>query len=332
MIKPLDILVTGGSGFIGSNFILKFLNHYKKSRVINLDAMLVGSNPLNLQGIKSKNYRFVKGNICDKKVVEKLIPKVDCVINFAAHSHVDRSIQNSLPFLKSNVYGVYSILEALRKNKKVKLVQISTDEVFGETLSGKNKENSPLSPSNPYSATKASAEMLVKAYAKTYDLDTIITRCTNNYGPRQFPEKLIPKTIISATKEEKIPIHGNGQTTRHWTHVFDHCDALLKVIRHGKSGHIYHISDPNEITDLKIVKKILKHMRKSEELIEFVAERPGKDKRYSLDTSITKKRLGWRPKVKMDAGIKETVEWYLSNLKQWESISKKARNPTPWLQ
>ncbi|MCV0393514.1 MAG: dTDP-glucose 4,6-dehydratase [Nitrosopumilus sp.] len=327
----MKILVTGGCGFIGSNFIIEFLNSKKNASVINLDAMLIGSNPLNLQGIKTKNYRFVKGNICDKKIIEKLIPKVDCVINFAAHSHVDRSIKNSMPFLKSNVQGVHTILETLRKNKKVRLIQISTDEVFGETLSGMNKENSPLCPSNPYSATKASAEMLVKAYARTYELDTIITRCTNNYGPRQFPEKLIPKTIIAASRNEKIPIHGDGQTTRHWTHVFDHCNALLKVAQQGKSNQIYHIADPNEITDLKIVKNILKLMGKSEDLIEFVPERPGKDKRYSLDTNLTKKKLRWKPKIPLNQGIKDAIEWYLANKKQWGSISKKARNPTPWL-
>jgi len=328
----MKFLVTGGCGFIGSNFILRLLKSNKKSSVINLDAMLIGSHPLNLGRIKSKNYRFVKGNICNKNIIEKLVTKVDCVVNFAAETHVDRSIHNSLPFLRSNVYGVYTILDTIRHHKKVRFIQISTDEVFGETLHGKNKENDPLFPSNPYSATKAAAEMLVKSYTRTYDLDTKITRCTNNYGPRQFPEKLIPKTIICTIKNESIPIHGNGQTKRQWIHVFDHCDALLKIIKDNKVSFPYHISAPNETSDLDLVKKILNLMGQSEDLIEFVAERPGKDKRYSLDTTQIKKKLGWKPAIKFDGGLRDTINWYLSNKQWWKTFSfKKVKNPTPWL-
>ena len=243
----MKYLVTGGCGFIGSNFIHRMLEKHPKIQIINIDSMTTGSNLQNFKGFKNKNYSFVKGNICNKTLMKKLIKKVDYVINFAAESHVDRSISDSEKFFRSNVFGVYNILEILRE-EKARFLQISTDEVYGESLKKPFLENDELNPSNPYSATKAAAEMLVRSYVRTYGIDAKITRCTNNFGPRQYPEKIIPKTIISAMKNQQVPIHGKGLAKRQWIHVFDHCDAIEKIInldakmiyrldRFGRGGH-----------------------------------------------------------------------------------------------
>ncbi|WP_320416632.1 dTDP-glucose 4,6-dehydratase [Candidatus Nitrosotenuis chungbukensis] len=250
----MRVLVTGGLGFIGSNFILRIIDKYSDFSIINLDACLPGSNKQNLNELKIKNYSYVKGNITNKKLVERLVSRVDVVINFAAESHVDRSIVNPRPFIDSNIIGIYTILEAIRKHKK-KLIQISTDEVFGSLKSQSAHEKFPFNPSSPYAASKASAETLVKSYTTTYDCDAIITRCTNNYGPRQSPEKLIPKTILLAEKNKKIPIYGTGKNIRDWIFVLDHCDAILRVLFKGKKGESYNISAQNEIDNLTIVKK-----------------------------------------------------------------------------
>jgi len=327
----MKYLVTGGYGFIGSNFIKRLLDSDKKANIINIDDMLLGSNPMNLKDLKNQNYSFVKGNICDKKLIEKLVNKVDFVINFAAESHVDRSIYNPWPFIESNIHGVYTLLEAIRRKKNIKFLQISTDEVYGSIIRGSHKESDELHPSNPYSATKASAEMLVKAYAKTYDLGTSITRCTNNFGTMQFPEKLIPKTIISALRNESIPIHGDGKAKRQWIHVFDHCDAILKIIKKWKKSSVYNISADYEINNLNLVKRILKNMGKSVSLIEFVPDRPGQDKRYSINSNLIKKQVGWKPKVKFERGLEDTIRWYISNKEWWKKIIfAKVKNPTPW--
>lgn len=312
----MKLLVTGGCGFIGSNFILRCLNNSNEIKIINLDALLVGSNRKNLANIDSKRYKFLKGNICNKKLVSKLMKEVDCVVNFAAESHVDRSIVNSKGFLNSNILGVHTILEELRNNKNVKMIQISTDEVFGDITKGSFSENSTLNPSNPYSATKAAAEMLVKSYVRTYDLDITITRCVNNYGPRQFSEKLIPKTILFALQGLSIPIHGNGLAKRQWIHVYDHCDAIFKIILKSKRPSIYNIPGNYESSNLDLVKKILKIMNKSEDLIEFVKDRPGQDKRYSIKSTKLKKELYFKPRIKFENGISSTIKWYLEN-KSW---------------
>ena len=309
----MKYLVTGGCGFIGSNFIIRCLEKFKDAEIINVDALKIGSNVLNLKEIKNPKYKFVKGDICDKKLMSKLIPKVDCVINFAAESHVDRSIANSKPFVKTNILGVHNILEILRKNSKIKFIQISTDEIFGEKLRGKNKENDEPNPSNPYSATKAAAEMLVKAYARTYDLDTTITRSVNNYGLRQFPEKLIPKTIISVLKNQSIPIHGNGKAKRQWIHVFDNCDAILEIISNSKNNKIYHIEGNYEENNLTLVKRILDIMNADQKLIKFVKDRPGQDRRYSITSSLSKKEFKFVPKINPNEGLKNTINWYLKN-------------------
>ena len=253
----MKLLVTGGLGFIGSNFIIHILNNFHDFTITNVDAGFYGSNPKNVDEIKnSENYKFVRGNITDIKLMKKLINDSDAVVNFAAESFVDRSISDANPFLESNVKGVFTLLEILRATKK-RLIHISTDEVFGSLKSENANENYRFNPSSPYAATKASAELLINSYVMTYDCDCVITRCTNNYGPKQFPEKLIPKTILLANKGKKIPLYGNGKNIRDWIFVDDHCDAITKILIKGKSGESYNISANNELNNLAIVKKIL---------------------------------------------------------------------------
>ena len=281
----MKLLVTGGLGFIGSNFILKLLSENNDFEITNVDAELFGSDHKNLYEIKnSEKYHFVKGNISNKKFMEEQIAKCDAVINFAAESFVDRSINDANPFLVSNIRGAFTILDIITKQEK-RMIQISTDEVFGSLSNGTATEESKFNPSSPYAATKAAAELLINSYFTTFNSDVVITRCTNNYGPRQFAEKLIPKTIILAYHDKKIPIYGNGKNIRDWIHVEDHCDAVLSVLHHGKSGESYNISANNEIDNLTIVRKILEIMDKPENLIEFVEDRPGHDLRYSLDST-----------------------------------------------
>jgi dTDP-glucose 4,6-dehydratase len=326
----MKLLVTGGYGFIGSNFILKLLEEHTEFKIKNVDAELTGSNPKNLSKIKDhENYEFVKGDITDRELMKKLIDECDVIINFAAESFVDRSINDASPFLVSNILGTHTILEIITKQKK-KMIQISTDEVFGSLKNGSAKEESMFNPTNPYAATKASAELLVNSYFTTYNSNVIITRCTNNYGPRQFPEKLIPKTILLADQNKKIPIYGNGTNIRDWIFVDDHCNAIFDILTNGKSGKSYNISASNEMDNITIVKKILSLMNKSEDLIEFVEDRPGHDFRYSMDSDKIKKELKWETKVNFEEGIKKTVDWYLSNREWWKNIVKNSLNPTPW--
>ena len=315
------IVVTGGSGFIGSNFILHIIQKFPKIHITNIDALFIGSNKKNLLDIKSKNYKFLKVNIQNKKIIDNIIKNNDIIVNFAAESHVDRSIDNTKPFIDSNILGIHNILEAVRKYDK-KIIQISTDEVFGSLKNKSANESFPFNPSSPYASSKACAELLVKSYHKTYGIDTVITRCTNNYGPRQYPEKLIPKTIILAYKNKKIPVYGSGKNIRDWIHVSDHCEAILKIIKKGKIGESYNISGNNEINNNTIVKKILKIMGKSEKLLEYVEDRPGHDFRYSLDASKIRRELRWRPKLNFDDGLNETIRWYLDNIEWWKNISE----------
>jgi len=324
----MRLLVTGGLGFIGSNFVLNVLKNNSDIIVTNVDAELTGSDLRNLDGLKdSSNYKYVKGNITNKILMEELIGNSDAVINFAAETFVDRSILDANQFLVSNIRGTYTILEILRKQKK-RLVQISTDEVYGSLENGSATEDFRYNPSNPYAATKASAELLVNSYVKTYDLDCVITRCTNNYGPRQFYEKLIPKTIFLANQDKKIPIYGTGKNIRDWIFVDDHCEAVYNVLLNGKSGESYNISSNNELDNTTIVKKILEIMNKSDNLIEFVDDRPGHDLRYSLDSSKIRKSLKWTEKTTFQEGLEKTIEWYLKSDNQ--SITKESLNPTPW--
>lgn len=317
----MKLLVTGGLGFIGSNFILKTLEDYNDMEITNVDAEVEGSNHENLSSLKnSKKYRFVKGDITDHGLMEKLISQSDMIVNFAAESHVDRSISNAKPFMHSNIDGVFTLLEILRKYKK-RLVHISTDEVFGSLESGSADENYRFNPSSPYSASKGAAELLINSYFITYGLDVLITRCTNNYGPRQDPEKLIPKTILLAYNNIKIPIYGTGKNIRDWIFVDDHSDAILKVLMSGKSGQSYNISANNELNNLTIIKKILSFMDKSEDRIEFVSERPGHDYRYSLDSKKIQKELGWVTSHDFNSHLQKTIEWYLENKNWWSKIN-----------
>ena len=307
----MKLLVTGGLGFIGSNFILHTFEKYPDYQIYNIDAELTGSSHYNLKKInKNENYQFIKANINNKKIIEKFVAKCDVVFNFAAESHVDRSISAPKPFIDSNMMGVYILLEAIRKNKK-KFIQISTDEVFGSLKKGSAKEEDSFNPASPYAASKAAAEMLVNSYVKTYGCNVIITRCTNNYGSRQFEEKLIPKIILNASKNKKIPVYGTGKNIRDWIFVEDHCDALLKVLFKGKSGESYNISAGNELSNLKVIKKILKLMKKSTSLIKFTSDRLGHDFRYSMDSTKTRKSLNWKPTTSFDEGLEQTIKWYL---------------------
>ena len=326
----MKLLVTGGLGFIGSNFILKILNKKQKNSVVNVDAELFGSNHQNLESVKNhENYRFVKGNITNRHLMEDLISECDAVVNFAAESFVDRSIADANPFLVSNIRGTFTILDIIKEQKK-RLVQISTDEVFGSLESTTAKENSRFNPSSPYAATKAAAELLVNSYIVTYDCDCVITRCTNNYGSRQFPEKLIPKTLILASQNKKVPIYGEGKNIRDWIFVDDHCEAVYKVLLKGKSGESYNISANNEVDNLTIVKKILGILDKPQDLIKSVEDRPGHDFRYSLDSSKVRSELNWSENTNFDDGLKKTVDWYLSNPNWWQNISQDILKSTPW--
>ncbi|VVB67228.1 GDP-mannose 4,6-dehydratase [uncultured archaeon] len=327
------LLVTGGLGFIGSNFIRFMLDEHKDCTIVNVDALKYGSNPQNLMDLKETDrYSFVQGDIVDSDLVFRLIKDVDAVVSFAAETHVDRSISRPDSFLKSNVQGVFSLLEALRRhNTEARFVQISTDEVYGDILDGSFTEESTLRPSSPYSASKAAGDVFVLAYARTFGLPAMITRCTNNYGPYQFPEKLIPKTILRAVKSLTIPVYGTGQNVRDWIHVKDHCRAVEQVLARGVAGEIYNISASEEKTNLEVVKTILRMLGKDESLIEFVEDRPGHDVRYSLDSTKMRREFNWRPLQSFDEGIKRTVQWYLENEGWWRPlVDDNLLHPTPW--
>ena len=326
------ILVTGGLGFIGSNFIRMLLVENDDYEVTNVDKLSFGSNPANLTELEGrKNYRFIKGDICDLEFVQKISADIEAVVNFAAETHVDRSISNPEVFLQTNTLGVLKLLEACRAND-YRFIQVSTDEVYGSSLNGHAfKETDRLDPSSPYSASKAAADMLVQAYHKTYGLDTVITRCTNNFGPYQFPEKLIPKAIIRAHRNLTIPVYGSGHQIRDWIHVLDHCEALKSVVNKGKAGEIYNIAGGNQIENIQVAETILKILSKPLSLIEQVEDRPGHDFRYRLGFSRIQKELGWKPKRRFNEGLRETVKWYLNNESWWAPIThEKILSPVPW--
>ena len=328
----MKILVCGGSGFIGSAFIRNYLKNNPESKITNLDSLTIGSNLKNLQEIeKNKNYQFVKDNIRNQKIVDDLTKDVDVIVNFAAESHVDRSIANPKSFLDTNILGTYSLLEATKKHDNL-FIHVSTDEVYGDAENEDSfTEKSIINPSNPYSATKASSDHLVSAYHRTYGIKCITTRCTNNFGPYQFPEKLIPKTIIRAKKNLKIPLYGNGKQIRSWIYVYDHVQAIEDLISNGELGQVYNITAWNEITNKSIVENILKLLNKSKDLIENVEDRPGHDKRYSIDASKIKREINWKAKYDFTQSLKDTVEWYDENYSWWEPlIDEKALHPQPW--
>jgi dTDP-glucose 4,6-dehydratase len=329
----LKIIVTGGLGFIGSNFCRYMINSHPDSEVTNVDKIGLGANPFNLRDLeREKRYRFVKGDICDSKLLSHLIKQADAVVNFAAETHVDRSIADPNSFLQNNTVGTYTVLEVIRKhNSHARFVQVSTDEVFGEIPEGSFKENDLLKPSSPYAASKAAADMFVHAYFKTYELNVSITRCTNNYGPYQHPEKLVPKTIIRALRNLKIPVYGTGKNIRDWLYVQDHCKAIDLVLSRGQKGKIYNVAAGNELPNIEIVKRILKQLGKAEDMMTFVEDRPGHDIRYSLDSSRIRSELGWKPKHSFKKALKETIDWYVRNESWWKPLAtEQILSPTPW--
>lgn len=314
------ILVTGGAGFIGSNFIRYMLERHSYS-IINLDALTYCGNLENLRDVEDHpRYTFIRGSITDRELVNRIIQDVDAVINFAAESHVDRSIQDPEIFIKTNVLGTQTLLEASRREGIERFIQISTDEVYGSAETRYFTEETPLAPNSPYSASKAAADLMVRAYHRTYGLPVNITRCSNNYGPYQFPEKLIPLMITNALEDCPLPVYGDGMNVRDWLHVEDHCSAIDLVLHHGREGEVYNIGGNNERRNIDIVKLILRELEKDESLIRFVEDRPGHDRRYAIDATRIRNELGWKPRYSFREGIKETINWYIRNRKWWENI------------
>lgn len=322
----MKILVTGGAGFIGSNFIRHIISAYPEHSVVNLDALTYAGNLENLKDMKSRqNYQFIKGDICDRQLIAGL--EFDAIINFAAESHVDRSILDSFPFLQTNIIGTQNLLEAARI-RGCRMLQVSTDEVYGSIEKGLFTEESPISPNSPYAASKASADLLVRAYYETFGMDVLITRCSNNYGPYQFPEKLIPLVISHAMAGKPVPVYGDGKNVRDWIYVLDHCKAIAAVFDRGKSGEVYNAGGKKEMQNIDIVKRLLtlvaeKTGRDRESLmhlITFVKDRPGHDRRYAIDPSKLERELGWIPETGFEEGLANTVDWYLSHQTWWERI------------
>lgn len=319
----MKLLVTGGAGFIGSNFVLYMLQQHPDYKIINVDSLTYAGNLENLKSIENHpNYTFSKTDITDAKAIDDLFQQgIDVVVNFAAESHVDRSILDPEVFVKTNVLGTQVLLDVAKKYGVTKYVQVSTDEVYG-TLgeTGLFTEETPLTPNSPYSASKAGGDLLVRAYHETFGLPVNITRCSNNYGPYQFPEKLIPLIISRALNDQALPIYGDGLNIRDWLYVEDHCNAIDLVIHKGRIGEVYNIGGNNERTNLHIVKTILAELNKPESLITYVQDRPGHDRRYGIDPTKITQELGWKPKHNFETGIKETIQWYLNNKEWWTRI------------
>jgi len=313
-------LITGGAGFIGSNFIHYLFEKYEDIEVINLDKLTYAGNLDNLKDIeKQKGYEFVKGDICDQQLVEKVMKDCDYVVNFAAESHVDRSIGAPDDFIRTDVFGTFVLLESARKYSIKKFIQISTDEVYGSIENGSFKETDPLLPSSPYSASKAGADRLAYSYFVTYGLPVIVTRCSNNFGPYQYPEKLIPLFVTNAIENKQLPLYGDGKNVRDWIFVMDHCDAIDFIRQHGKDGEVYNIGGNNERTNVEITNIILEQLGKPKDLIKHVKDRPGHDRRYAVDCSRLS-RLGWQPKHPFRDAMQLTIDWYRNNRWWWEKI------------
>ena len=321
----MNILVTGGAGFIGSCFVRHMLNKYPDYKIINLDALTYAGNIENLDDVKDNpNYTFIHGNICDKKLAQELISQVDCVVNFAAESHVDRSITGPEIFIETNIKGTLNLLQTAKEVGVERYLQVSTDEVYGSLgKTGYFYETTPIAPNSPYSASKASADMLVRAYWETYKLPVLTTRCSNNYGPYQYPEKLISFFISKLLKGEKVPVYGDGLNVRDWLYVYDHCKAIDTVLHKGKLGEVYNIGGHNEKTNLEITHLILNAMGKDESSIEYVQDRLGHDRRYAISNDKITSELGWSPSLTFEEGIKLTIDWYLNNQEWIKNIEKK---------
>lgn len=321
------ILVTGGAGFIGGNFVHYMVDKYPNYMIVNLDALTYAGNLETCQPVEGKpNYKFVKGDIADRKFIFDLFEKekFDIVVNFAAESHVDRSVTDPEIFIKTNVLGTQVLMDASRAFGVERYHQVSTDEVYGDLPLDRPDlfftEETPLHTSSPYSASKASADLLVFAYHRTFGLPITISRCSNNYGPYHFPEKLIPLMISRALNDEQVPVYGNGENVRDWLHVYDHCAAIDLILHKGKVGEVYNVGGHNERTNLEVVKTVLKALNKPESLITYVKDRPGHDLRYAIDPQKLENELGWKPVYTFDTGIKQTIEWYLNNKQWWENI------------
>ncbi len=318
----MKLLVTGGCGFIGSNFIRHILKKYPAYKIINLDKLTYAGNPENLRDVqKDKNYTFIKGDICDRKLAERLLHRCDCIVNFAAATHVDRSIQDAGDFIESNIRGTYTLLEAARGSKIKRFLQISTDEVYGSVEKGRSKENDPLFPNSPYSASKAAADHLVRSYGVTYKLPVLITRSSNNFGPYQYPEKVIPLFITNLLEGRNVPLYGDGLNKRDWLFVLDNCRGIDAVLHKGKVGGIYNIGAGREIPNILLTKEILRLTGMPESRIQYVADRPGHDRRYALDVRGLK-GLGWRQEYSFPEALKLTIDWYKNNPDWWKNLKK----------
>lgn len=325
----MKILVTGGAGFIGSHFIEYFLKQYPKAEITNLDMLTYAAHPDTLDRLAQRGgsrYRFVKMDIADSQVANVLKEhQIDAIVNFAAETHVDRSILDPQAFVRTNVLGTQNLLQSARSVGKLRFVHVSTDEVYGslEPSDPTFTEKTPLDPNSPYAASKASADLLALATQRTYQQDVLITRCTNNYGPYQFPEKLLPLVIANALEDKSIPVYGDGQQVRDWIFVEDHCSGIDAVLQKGKTGEVYNISSTSEVPNLNVIKKTLAILKKPESLITYVGDRPAHDKRYGLNPQKIKNELGWMPKYSLEQGLELTVEWYQRNRSWWEKVRDK---------
>jgi dTDP-glucose 4,6-dehydratase len=318
----MKLLVTGGAGFIGSNFIRHIRQEHPDWEITNLDKLTYAGNLENLKDVQDQpGYHFVKGDIADRKLVDELLSQeFDVIVNFAAESHVDRSILDASPFIETNVKGTQVLLEGAKKHGIQRFIQVSTDEVYGSIDRGHFTEESTLSPNSPYSASKTAADLLCRAYFKTHHLPAIITRCTNNFGPYQFPEKLIPLAVTNALEDKPVPVYGDGLNIRDWIFVYDHCRALDAVIQKGRLGEIYNIGSGNEKTNLELIRKLLELLDKPQSLIQFVTDRPAHDRRYALNCAKIATELGWKPAYSFEKALSATVDWYLQNESWWRSI------------
>jgi dTDP-glucose 4,6-dehydratase len=320
----MKIFVTGGAGFIGSNFIHYWLTNHPEDFIVNLDKLTYAGNLENLSDIeKNPNYKFIKGDICDYETVNDIVASgVDLIVHFAAESHVDRSVMSSKDFIRTNVEGTMTLLDAAKNNGGVRFHHVSTDEVFGDlNFEGKPfTEKSPYNPRNPYSASKAAADHLVRAYYHTHGLPITVSNCSNNYGPYHFPEKMIPLFITNLMENKKVPVYGDGKNVRDWIFVTDHCRGIDFIIQKGKIGQTYCLGGDGEITNIDLTKKILNLMRKGEDMIEFVKDRPGHDLRYAMDYTKANQELGWEPLVNLENGLKQTIEWYKNNQSWWQRV------------
>lgn len=324
------LLVTGGAGFIGSNFIQFVLQQFQGVSVTNLDLLTYSGNPNNLTSIENNSrYEFVQGDICDKDLVQKLLPQCDAVVHFAAESHVDRSIDDALPFLRTNINGTQVLLEACRATQKnIRMLYVSTDEVYGSLdLKPTNirfQESSPIAPNSPYAASKAAGDLLVRAAHHTYGMDVVTTRCSNNFGPYQYPEKVIPLFVTNLIQNRKVPLYGDGLNVRDWIHVIDHCEAIWEVLQHGRSGEVYNVGGNNERSNIELTHGILDALGCSHDMIDYVNDRPGHDRRYAIDGTKIQKELGWSPtRSNWPMALESTIQWYSDNQSWWEPLLSK---------